>query len=57
MSKEETEANRTKECKGEYVFKQQIHNGNDAYKCNICNNVIVAKTLKSSKCKTIIEKK
>lgn len=44
----------TKQCDGMLEFQQEIHNGNDAYKCSKCGGVLVVKILESSTCgKTI----
>ena len=40
-----------KKCKGKYVFQQQIHNGNDAYKCDVCKDIIVVKVLPNKRCR------
>ena len=41
---------RIKKCTGKYVFQKEIHNGNDAYKCNECGDVLVTKILNNSSC-------
>ena len=50
MEKKYSDDQQPRQCGGKLQFRQEIHNGNDAYECDTCGAILVVKMLQSEIC-------